>query len=288
MIFKGPLKLGKIALGGLKALFVFFVGWLGWGVFDSIINKEALIKSLSKVPSIIWNIKVPNIFFILVLVIIICTLVIFGRRFKWLTVEKFKEMLADNQRMQRHNDQLVEKMNDFFTNYIKLSKEDRSVLDRIKPLVDRILQNDIIIENNAVWIIDKITSRREGPFCIRCHSADNKLIPMLESKTVYDCPVCKLDVEKNFEDLSEEHEFILLLLAEAPDKSGSFDDLSFEYEKKFKKKGASLNLILNKLIEYRLIKEIGYGDFHEIGYEIIPKGMMYLEKRVKSNSPKGV
>jgi hypothetical protein len=270
-------------LWGLKWLGLCVAGWFIWALLDSIVKSKNLVNSLlHEVPSIIWNFRVPDFILALSLFIIIIVLIIFRGRFDGLTIEKFKEMLADNQRMQKHNEMLIEQMNSFYKNYEELSKKDRDILDRINPVVERLAQTHITTEQNAIWIRDKTDSKREGPFCIRCFSADKKLIPMLSSKTVYRCPECKLDVHKGSEELSDEHIFILETIATQANRASSQAHLERLYEQKYGKGRLNFNLVLNMLSENHYISEIEYGEMEEIGYEIQPEGMSYLSGMKKT------
>lgn len=87
------------------------------------------------------------------------------------------------------------------------------------------------------------------------------------------------------EELKPKKEVILILkaLANKPNRSWSFSHLSNIYRIKIKKEIADFHIIINKLEQERMIKEIEYGDMGELGYFICSKGLSFLEIHKQKN-----
>ena len=122
----------------------------------------------------------------------------FNRRFKGLSPERFKEIFIDNQRMQRHNEQLIKQMNDFFDRYNKLSEEDRKLLTEVKSYYENLPLKGLVFEKNVYWLEEKESKNREGPFCPICYDKNRQLIHLLPAfdQNYYKCGSCDIRLQK--------------------------------------------------------------------------------------------
>ena len=179
--------------GPLKWIIGCLGAWLIWGALDSIITKEKFFRSVFySTPQILLKIKLPAIFFIIVIIPIILVLVNFNKRFKGLSDKRFKELFLNNQRMQRHNDQLVEQMNQFFKENEQLSEKDRALLSEVKGFWHALNPLGFRYIKGVYWKIDDNGKIVEGPFCPACFDNEKKTIHLKESGSLYyTCHVCK-------------------------------------------------------------------------------------------------
>lgn len=175
--------------------------WLLGAIFDSVINKKEFFKSLYSLPRKLANIQVPHIFFVIGLLLGLIVLVNFNKRFKGLSMNRFKEMLSDNQRMQRHNTQLMEQMDAFFKNHEKLEKEDRNLLSEVKTFWAALNSFNMKYRNGVYWSADHNGKIIDGPFCPLCFDKDKKAIHLsTDVPNYYKCANCGL-VRKKTSDL---------------------------------------------------------------------------------------
>jgi biopolymer transport protein ExbB/TolQ len=79
----------------------------------------------------IYRLKIGDVILLILIAIIIISLINMNKKFRRLTPDKFKEMKADLERMQRNNEALMNSAN----NVIAINKELRSQNEAIKKSI---------------------------------------------------------------------------------------------------------------------------------------------------------
>jgi hypothetical protein len=65
-MFKKAIPTWKNIPAGFRWMIITFVTWFAWGLLDSLINKEALYRSLfTRIPSLLLKIRIPSLIFLL-------------------------------------------------------------------------------------------------------------------------------------------------------------------------------------------------------------------------------
>jgi hypothetical protein len=94
MAFKKVAVVWKKIPTWIRGIFAIFIGWFFWGLFDSIIGKEALFNSLlKKIPSHLIRIKIPDIFIVLAFSALVIWLVSISAHVKGTKTNSRKEAL---------------------------------------------------------------------------------------------------------------------------------------------------------------------------------------------------
>jgi len=120
----------------LKWLGLTIGAYLIWGILDAARQGKNVWVTLALLASKILHMKTPDVFFLVSLIILVLLIIAPSKRFQGLSIERFKEMLADNQRMQRHNEQLIKDANELMNAYKPLSLE----INQLKTGVEKILE----------------------------------------------------------------------------------------------------------------------------------------------------
>jgi len=144
---------------------------------------------------------------------------------------------------------------------------------------------DFYFENRAYWKRQK-DKEVDGPYCPVCYDKKDSAIHMLPvaESNLFMCPACNTGAKFALKiKANEEYLFILDKIASEGDKALSLGSIRSLYLTQFKnKKRSDLTIILNDLEKkYFYIKEIEYGDWGEIGYEIVEDGLDYLKENKK-------
>lgn len=216
------------------------------GIISSFAQKINLWESLFNLPVKIYHIKIPDFIILIFILIIVIWLILINKKFQGLSPKKFKEMLAENERIKKHNESLINSANNII-----------AVNEKLKTEIGKIgRENKAEIERAKKELL-QIFKERENKI-----NKKEKLEP------------------------HEEIIFILNLLASQPNRVLKQRNLWDKYHLKYKgRKEADFQIILNDLDNENLIHETTYGDFGEIAWIITHMGIEYFKRnRSKSKS----
>jgi len=189
----------------------------------------------------IYRVKIGDGILLIIIVAIIISLINMNKKFRRLTPDKFKEMKADLERMQHHNEELMNSAN----NVIAINKELKNQNDAIKK--------DII--NLRSEIGDKIKKQLE--------QALKKTEPELQKPKIVK---------------SKEHINILSCLASAQEDEVEKEILFRSFKSEFPQKDIKdFRIILNDLEEIEFIRITSMMS-DEVYYEITSKGLFFLKE----------
>ena len=81
------------------------------GIINSFAEKINLWESLLNLPVKIYHIKIPDFIILIFVLIIVIWLIFINKIFQGLSPKKFKEMLAENERIKKYNESLIKSAN---------------------------------------------------------------------------------------------------------------------------------------------------------------------------------
>ena len=97
------------------------------GIINSFAEKINLWESLLNLPVKIYHIKIPDFIILIFVIIIVIWLILINKKFQGLSPKKFKEMLAENERIKKHNESLIKSAN----NIIAVNEELKTEIGKI-------------------------------------------------------------------------------------------------------------------------------------------------------------
>ena len=97
-------------------------------ILDRSILQFNLWKLLANIGKGIYHIKIPDFFHVILLIAIFISLVFINKKYQGLSPNKFKEMLADNERIKNHNESLIKSAN----NIIAVNEELKTEIEKIR------------------------------------------------------------------------------------------------------------------------------------------------------------
>jgi hypothetical protein len=218
-----------------------FVVYLLIAAFRAINEKIIFGKAILDLATKIYRVKIGDVILLILIAVIIISLINMNKKFRGLNPDKFKEMKAHLERMQRHNEALMNSAN----NVIAINKELRNQNDAIKK--------DVIDLKSEIG--DKIKKELEQVL--------KKTEPELQ----------KLKIA-----ISKEHINILSCLASSQEDEVEKEILFGSYKDEFPQKDIKdFRIILNDLEEIELIR-ITSTMSDEVYYEITSKGLFILKE----------
>lgn len=208
-------------------------------ILDRSIPQFNLGKLLANIGKGIYHIKIPDFLHVILIIAIFISLVFINKKFQGLSPNKFKEMLAENERIKKRNESLMESTN-----------------------------NIIAVNQGLKTEIEKI--RRENKANIE--KAKRELLQMSKESENETKKEEKLKPH-------DEIIFILDVLASQPTRVLEQRNLMDKYQLRFKPRmQADFQIILNDLEINGLIEEVECGHLGEIGWLILPSGIEYLKR----------
>lgn len=106
----------KSVIGGIIAYLII-------GAISAIAERTNLWQSLLDLPGKIYRMKIPDFILVIFIIAILISLVLMNKKFKGLSPKEFREMKADNRRMQKHNEGLIKSANNVIAVNEKLEGE---------------------------------------------------------------------------------------------------------------------------------------------------------------------
>jgi hypothetical protein len=170
-------------------------------ICGSIISKEKLGNFLvNNLPSGIYHLNIPDFLFLIFFVFVFILLNIFNKRFRWLSVDKFKEMIAENNQIKKHNESLIETYNTSIKEMAEIRRYYLEMRDKISPFLDKFQNVTFIFHDYAYWLTE-VDKSPEGPFCPKCFEDNKKIMHMipLSSENWFQCPTCKLRIKTSID-----------------------------------------------------------------------------------------
>lgn len=190
--------INKKVRSSLRWIVLAIIPYFLWGFLDALKMKTRIVDTLlSVLPRRILQMAVPDFIFLLIIIVVLVILWKQQKRFKGLSPERFKEMLADNQRMQKRNDLLIETFNNAIKRNEKIFEDYSTVKNRYPHLFDNPPDMPLVFKDDVCWK-KREGAELEGPFCPKCydeHRRQSHMIKVLNSD-YYKCPVCDLRVAR--------------------------------------------------------------------------------------------
>jgi len=131
-VFSGPFFI--TVSGGIFAIII-------GGIILSFAEKINLWESLLNLPVKIYHIKIPDFIILIFLLIIVIWLILINKKFQGLSPKKFKEMLAENERIKKHNDSIIKSANNIIMVNEELKTKIRKIRINNKAEIERAIEN---------------------------------------------------------------------------------------------------------------------------------------------------
>jgi len=168
-----------------------------------------IIEIISKLKlfNVLFNLEIPDILLLILIIAIFISLVFFNKKFQGLSPKKFKEILADNERITNHNKSIIESVNNIiavnkklkteiektkeeFLQMLTKSKNETKDEEKLEPNDEIIFildvlasQSDRTLEQDYLWEMyhSKFKEKRQADFQIIINDLDtNELIQETE------------------------------------------------------------------------------------------------------------
>jgi len=168
-----------------------------------------IIEIISKLKlfNVLFNLEIPDILLLILIIAIFISLVFINKKFQGLSPKKIKEMLADNERITNHNKSIIESVNNIiavnkklkteiektkeeFLQMLTKSKNETKDEEKLEPNDEIIFildvlasQSDRTLEQDYLWEMyhSKFKEKRQADFQIIINDLDtNELIQETE------------------------------------------------------------------------------------------------------------
>jgi hypothetical protein len=151
-----------------------------------------------------------------------------------------------------------------------LNEKNKKLADQLKnELSDKNIKEILADNKRFIKLLDELRDKT------------NRIIKINETLRSENEVLSHLKISlKNLEP-KDEVLFILEILANIPNKTEKLGNLRVLYRQKFKKEMSDLQIILNELEHLGFIEETECGEFGEICYSILSKGLQFLKHNRK-------